>query len=117
MSVEKEDVPFFTACSKFKKRDIENPYLANQAMTFLFLRAQNCDRSAAKKYCVRPQCRVDVSLKNHGPAGCRILRTSESHMHHLNGWVNMGQFVKYDMGKDFETDIDVITKRDKKFQL
>ena len=57
-----------------KMLDKDSRYEPTQAITFLKLRDDGCDKKTALKFSVTPRCKVDGTLKKAGPAQCQTIK-------------------------------------------
>ncbi|CAD8120699.1 unnamed protein product [Paramecium sonneborni] len=95
--VEKEDVAFFSKCTKFRDQ-APHPITLNRALQFLWLKEQKIDRKIALQFGQRRVCKIDSTMKYDGPSSARIIKTSKIDQGMINGWHNGAGDSKFDLG-------------------
>ncbi|CAD8188216.1 unnamed protein product [Paramecium octaurelia] len=98
--VEKEDVAFFSKCTKFRDQ-APHPITLDRALQFLWLKEKKIDRKVALQFGQRRVCKIDSTLKHDGPSSARIIKTSRISQGMINGWHNGSGDSKFDLGPQY----------------
>ncbi|CAD8079651.1 unnamed protein product [Paramecium primaurelia] len=98
--VEKEDVAFFSKCTKFRDQ-APHPITLDRALQFLWLKEQKIDRKIALQFGQRRVCKIDSTMKHDGPSSARIIKTSKIDQGMINGWHNGAGDSKFDLGPQY----------------
>ncbi|CAD8205410.1 unnamed protein product [Paramecium pentaurelia] len=100
--VEKEDVAFFSKCTKFRDQPPQ-PNTLDRALQFLWLKEKKIDRKVALQFGQRRVCKIDSTLKHDGPSSARIIKTIKTDQGMINGWYNGSGDSKFDLGPQYNT--------------
>ncbi|CAD8080636.1 unnamed protein product [Paramecium primaurelia] len=81
----------------------------NNAMMYLKLREEGCDKNSARKFCRKQFCKIDQTQSFIGPPGHKILKILPDRLLGEKGWQH-GFLMKYDLGVGYKESADLNEK-------